>query len=147
MKIAKKLLPFVVVLALVAFAYSFFHIDGREIKLANKLAEAKSVTIIVMNTQNNENVEYDLNKEQIEKIKTIILENSYTRRISKTIIGELPDKRYTIFATWDDAAERPLHISLLGGEYIHVLGDFGSRYHKIKNTDFEKELISILDSK
>ena len=37
--------------------------------------------------------------------------------------------------------------SLLGSEYINVLGEFGGYYHKIKNPDFEKELNAIFGDK
>ena len=147
MKIAKKLLPIIIILVIIALTYSFFHIGGREIKFIDKLLEAKTVTVIVMNEENNEKIEYDLNAEQIQHLKKLIEENSYTRRISSTIIGVLPDKRYTIFANWDDNGQKHLHISLLGGEYIQILGEYGSHYHKIKNSDFEKELLSILEYK
>jgi len=147
MKTAKKFFPIIIILTVIVFLYSFFHIDGHEIKFVDKLLEAKSVTVIVMNEENNDKVEYDLTPKQIKHLKKLIEENSYTRRISSTIIGVLPDKRYTIFANWNDNGQKHLHISLLGGEYIQILGEFGSHYHKIKNSDFEKELISIIDNK
>ncbi|MBR2847604.1 MAG: hypothetical protein IKB89_06015 [Clostridia bacterium] len=146
MKTTKKLLPVIIILAVAVLAYSFFHIDGREIKFIDKLSEAKAVTVIVMNKENDEKTEYDLNRDQIEHLKNLVEGNSYTRRISSTIIGALPDKRYTIFANWDDNGQKHFHINLIGGEYIQILGEFGSRYHKIKNSDFEKELISIIDN-
>ena len=144
MKTLKKFLPIVIIVAIVSFVYSFFHIGGREIKFVDKLLEAKTVTVIVMNEENNEKAEYDLSAAQIKKLKTLIEENSYTRRISSTIVGVLPDTRYTIFANWDDNGQKHLHISLLGGEYIQVLGEYASRYHKIKNPDFEKELRNVI---
>ncbi len=147
MKTAKKFLPVIVLFVIIAFTYSFFHIGGKEIKFVDKLSEAKAVTAIVRNEKNNEEVEYDLNKEQIKYLKKLIEENSYTRRISSTIIGVLPDERYTIFANWDDNGQKHLHISLIGGEYIQILGEYGSHYHKIKNSNFEQELISILNMK
>lgn len=144
MKIAKKFLPIIVVLMLVASLYSFFNIEGKEIKFVDKLLEAKTVTVTIINRENDEKVEYDLNIDQIEQFKKLIEKNSYTRRISSTIIGELPDKRYTVLANWDDNGQKHLCISLLGGEYIQILGEYGSHYHKIKNADFEKELIDVL---
>ncbi len=146
MKTAKKLLPIMIILAISAFVYSFFNIGGHEINFVDKLLEAKTVTVTVIAEDSNENVEYDLNAEQIARLKKLIEENTYTRRISSTIVGALPDKRYTIFANWDDNGQKHLHISLLGGEYIQILGEYGSHYHKIKNSGFEKELISILDN-
>lgn len=147
MKTAKKFLPIIVIFVIIAFIYSFFHIGGKEIKFVDKLSEAKTVTVIVRNEGYDEEVKYDLNKEQIKCLKKLIEENSYTRRISSTIIGVLPDKSYTILANWADNGKKHLYISLIGGEYIQILGEYGSHYHKIKNANFEQELISILDMK
>ncbi len=147
MKTIKKLLPVIIILAVIVFTYSFFHISGGEIRFIDKLSEAKTVTVMVIDRESDKKTELNLNREQIEHLKKLIEENSYTRRISSTIIGVLPDKRYTILANWNDNGQKHLHISLMGGEYIQVLGEFGSHYHKIKNPDFEKELISILDDK
>ena len=145
MKRAKKFLPIMITLAVIAFAYSFFHIDGREIKFIDELLEAKTVTVIVANEENEEMNEYDLSSEQIENFQKLITNSSYTRRIFSTITGILPDKRYMIFANWSDVGQRHLQISLLGGEYIQILGEYGSHYHKIENDDFENELMSILE--
>lgn len=146
MRTAKKFLPIIIILAICAFVYSFFNIGGHEIKFVDKLLEAKTVTVLVMTEDSNEKAEYNLNREQIDRLKMLIEENVYTRRISSTIVGILPDKRYTIFANWDDNGQKHLHISLLGGEYIQILGEYGSHYHKINNSHFEKELICILDN-
>jgi len=146
MKFIKILLPIVIVVLVISFAYSFFNISGREIKFIDKLSQAKSVTIIVTNEETNEKEEYELNAMQKERLRKLIEENSYTRRLSSTIVGILPEKRYTIFVNWADGGKKHLQISLLGGEYIQVSGEFGSHYHKIKNPDFEKELISILEA-
>ncbi len=145
MKTLKMFLPIIIILVIIAFGYSFIHIDGQEIKFVDELLEAKTVTVIAMDEKNDDpKVEYDLNIEQIKNLKKLIEENTYTRRMSSTIVGVLPDKRYTIFANWDDEGQKHLQISLLGGEYIQILGEYGDNYHKIKNSTFEKELISIL---
>lgn len=146
MKTIKKIFPIIIILLIIGLIYSFFHISGWEIKNLNSLSEAESVTLTVYDDSNGENVEYELSKSQIEKLQTLLKENSYTRRISNTIIGVLPDKTYRILANWDDNGQKLLYISTLGGEYIQFLNQFGSSYHKIKNPDFEKELIAILES-
>ena len=140
----KILLPVIIILVIFVSAYYFFDISGQEIKLADKLPEAKTVTVIAMNEENGEKVEYDLDKEQIVQLEKLLEENSYTRRISSTIVGNLPEKRYTIFASWDDDSQKHLQISLLGGKYIQILGEYGNHYHGIRNSDFEKEFISII---
>lgn len=139
----KKVLPIIIVI-IVALVYSFFHISGWEIKNLNSLSEAESVTVTISD-DTGDSVEYVLGKSQTEKLQTLLKENSYTRRLSNTIIGVLPDKTYRILANWNDNGQKHLYISLMGGEYIQVFRQFGSSYHKIKNPDFEKELITIIE--
>ncbi|MBE7054560.1 MAG: hypothetical protein E7392_00415 [Ruminococcaceae bacterium] len=146
MRILKKMSPIIIPVLIIVLIYSFFHISGWEIRNAKRLSSAKDVTVIVRNEESNESTEYDLNTKQIKLLQKLLEENSYTRRITSTIIGVLPDKRYTIFANWNDNGQKHLHISIIGGEYIQFLGQFGSNYHKIKNPDFEKELIFILQT-
>lgn len=146
MKKIKKILPIIIIVLIVVLIYSFFHISGWEIKNLSSLSEAESVTLTVYDDSNGESVEYELSKNQIEKLQTLLKDNSYTRRLSNTIIGVLPDKTYRILANWNDNGQKHLYISMIGGEYIKVMGQFGGNYHKIKNPDFEKELINIIES-
>ncbi len=146
MKTIKKIFPIIIILLIIGLIYSFFHISGWEIKNLSSLSEAESVTLTVYDDSNGESVEYELSKNQIEKIQTLFRENSYTRRISNTIIGVLPDKTYRIIANWNDNGQKHLYISMIGGEYIQVMRQFGNSYHKINNPDFEKELIAIIES-
>lgn len=147
MKKIKKILPIIIILLIIGLIYSFFHISGWEIKNLNSLSEAESVTLTVYDDSNGESAEYELSKSQIEKIQKLFKENSYTRRLSNTIIGALPDKSYRILANWDDNGQKHLYISTIGGEYIQVSRQFGDSYHKIKNPDFEKEMINIIENK
>lgn len=106
--------------------------------------EAKSVDVTVYDEKKEEKFELELTPKQVRQLKTLIEENTYIRRLSSTIIGVLPDKRYIILANWDDGGKKNLYISLIGGEYIQISGRYGSNYHKIKNTDFERQLLSVL---
>lgn len=147
MRIIKKISPIIIILLIIGLIYSFFHISGWEIRNLSSLSEAESVTLTVYDDSTGESVEYELTKSQIEKLQALLKENSYTRRLSNTIIGVLPDKTYRILANWNDNGQKHLYISMIGGEYINIARQFGDRYHKIKNPDFEKELIAIIESK
>lgn len=152
MKIFKKILPIVIIVVVAGLIYSFFHIDGREIKNIKKLSPDCRVSVIVNDTYGHENrQEYALNAEQIEDLKNLLMNNSYKRRLSSTIIGQLPEKDYSILADWDNDGTPHvlLYIKIIGNEYINFSQQFNffkhNIYHKIKNLDFEKELISILE--
>ena len=153
MKIFKKLLPVITIVLIVGLIYSFFSIDGREIKNIEKLSSDCRVSVVVNDTYGHENrQEYELNGKQIEALKKLLMNNSYKRRLSSTIIGQLPKKDYTILADWDDdgTPQMLLYIKIIGNEYINFSQQFNffkhNIYHKIKNPDFEKELIYVLES-
>ena len=146
MKYLKKVLPFVIVVVVIASIYSFFHISGSEIRNIKRLPDNCSVEVSIRSDKNDDVIKYDLSADQIETLKNLLMDNSYTRRLSNTIIGVLPDKRYTIFVNWHDSITKPIHITIMGNEYISILGQFGSHYHKINNVNFEKELIDILNN-
>lgn len=142
----KKVLPFVIFVVVIASIYSFFHISGSEIRNIKRLPDNCYVEFSIKSNKNDDVIKYDLSVNQIESLKNLLMDNSYTRRLSNTIIGMLPDKRYTIIVNWHDSYTKPIHITIIGNEYISISGQFGSRYHKINNVNFEKELIDILNS-
>ena len=142
----RKLLPIILTVLIIGLIYSFFHISGLEIKKVNKLADAKNVTVIIRNETKGENTELILDAEQKKLLQKLLKENSYKRRLSSTIIGVLPGNEYTILADWNDNGKTHLYMKILGNEYIRFSDYLGTEnYHKIKNSEFEKELISILN--
>ena len=152
MKIFKTLLPIITIVLIVGVIYSFFSIDGREIKNIDKLSSDCRVSVLFNDKYGDENrQEYELNSKQIEALKNLLMNNTYKRRLSSTIIGQLPEKNYTILADWDDGTPQMLlYIKIIGNEYINFSQQFNffkhNIYHKIKNPDFEKELIYVLES-
>ena len=153
MKRLKKILPLLIIVLIVILVYSFFNIDGREIKNIKKLSSDCRVSVRVSDTYGHGNgQEYELNAKQIEGLKNLLMNNSYKRRLSSTIIGQLPEKDYSILADWDDdgTPQVLLYIKVIGNEYINFSQQFSifkhNIYHEIKNPDFEKELISILEA-
>lgn len=145
MKFLRKLLPAIVIFLIVFLVFSFFHIDGREIRNINKLDESWDVSVYV-NQDNEETHEYQLTGEQIIKLRELLRQNHYTRRLSNTIIGALPDTNYSILADIDNNSKTLISIRMIGGEYISFSRQFGDHYHKIKNPEFEQKLIEILES-
>ena len=139
----KKILTIIVIIVAIILVYSYMNIGGWAIKNINKLTEASHITVVVR-TEENE-IEHELNAEQTKQLQTLLKENSYKRRFSSTIIGVLPENEYTILADWNDSGKTNLYIKILGGEYISFFDHLGTKYHKIKNPDFEKELIKIID--
>lgn len=143
MKIIKKLLPFVILIAVALMAFDFFHITGSEIRNVKKLTEASYVDV----GEGSLSIVNKLNEEQVEALKELLLETTFTRRLSRTIIGPLPERRYSILADWNDGGKTNLYIHLIGGEYAQVGGQFGDVFLKIKNPEFEYKLIEIMEMK
>ena len=143
MKIVKKLLPFVILIAVALMAFDFFHVTGSEIKNVNKLSEAHTAAI----GKESQSYVHMLNEEKIEMLKELLLETTFTRKIRKTIIGPLPENRYSILVDWNDGGKTNLYIHLIGGEYAQVGGQFGDAFLKIKNPEFEYKLIEIMEMK
>ena len=50
MKVLKKILPIVIIVVVAGLVYSFFHIDGREIKNIKKLSSDCRVSVVVSDT-------------------------------------------------------------------------------------------------
>lgn len=144
MKWFKRFSPALILFLIIFLAFSFFHIDGREIRNIKKLDENWDVSVYI-NKENEESVEYQLSGEQIIKLRELLRQNHYTRRLSNTIIGALPDTSYSILADLDNNSKTLIYIRMIGGEYIHFSRQFGDCYHKIKNPEFEQQLLAILN--
>lgn len=144
MKWFRKLSPAIILFLIVFLVFSFFHIDGREIRNIEKLDGSCDVTVIVCK-DNEEPLTYQLSPEQIIKLRELLRQNHYTRRLTNTIIGVLPDTDYSILADWNDNGKTNLYIRMLGGEYIQFTEQFGSNYNKIKNPQFEQKLLAVLN--
>lgn len=141
----KRIFKIIIFVIIVVLIYGFFHIDGWRIKNAKKLLDASFVEVYVYHDESNEKITYELNAEQRKLLSDLLIESSYTRRLSSTIIGALPDRRYTVLADWNDNGQTNLYINTLGGEYIRIQGQFGSGNLKINNKDFEEKLKALLE--
>lgn len=144
MKFFRKLLPALILCLLVFLVFSFFHIDGREIWSLNKLNEEWDVTVTV-HKENEPAVEYQLSGEQILQLRELLQSNQYTRRLSNTIYGALPDTDYSILADRNNDSKSMIYIRIIGGQYIRFSRTAGGSYHKIKNPEFEAALRAILN--
>ena len=139
----KKILSIIILVVIIVLIYSYMNIGGWAIKNINKLTNASYITVVVRS--GDAETKYDLTAEQTKLLQELLKGNSYKRRFSSTIIGVLPEKEYTILADWNDNGKTNLYIKILGDEYISFFDHHGTKYHKIKNSQFEEELISILE--
>ena len=146
MKKIRRLILFLIVIICIISLYSFFYVSGSDIKNIKKLSEKCVVTVIISNDNVDKEQEYILNAEQKEELKQLLLNTKYTRRMSNTIIGVLPENSYTVLADWNDNGKTRLYAKILGGEYIQFSRKKGiSNFMKINENEFEMQLKEIIE--
>lgn len=117
-KSLKLTIGIVMVILLFLIIYSYFNISGEEIAGVSNITTSSNVVIKkdyqgVMNEQ-----EFELNANQIERLKTLILKSNFTRKLSSTVRFE--DKNmYTIIIN-DNEAGVWLNIHCIGNEWISI---------------------------
>ncbi len=94
------------------------------------------------NFQNDERVEYVLNKDQIEKLENLIVESDY-RKILSSKVSSSDGVRYEIMVKKSEK-EVYLIIHTMGGDYITVPHQFDGKFLKIKNPDWKETIEEII---
>ena len=78
----KSMIGIIAIVVIIACAYSWFHVSGREIDGVSGISEGCSVTVRI---GRDDYQEYVLNAEQIVSLKTLILNCSFTRDLSSVV--------------------------------------------------------------
>lgn len=144
MKISyKKVIAVIVLIIMGIILYSWFHVSGKEIKGVYEISEDCTVLIKVMDSTIRGDVQYNLNAIQIEMLKTLILNSSFTQRLSSRIDYPSKTQRYLITIDWNNGNDF-LSIYSMGNKYITLIEQFNGRFLKINNPDWEKELKEII---
>ena len=123
--------------------YSFFHVGGQEIGLAEQISGGCTVTVAkyrLLEWEDRE--EYVLNQEQIGRLRELILKSSFTRTIGKSVTIDSRDM-YDITVDFGNGQDF-LSIHCIGGEYISVTNQFGGHHLKIKNDGWQQSLEEII---
>lgn len=143
MKIShKKTIAVIALIIMGTMLYSWLHVSGSEIKGVADISG--DYTVIITEVPNGEEyVEYKLNGIQIEMLKTLILNSSFTQKISSFMVYPSGTKHYNINIYWNNGWESLL-ISSTGNEYITINEQFKGRFLKINNPDWEKGLEEII---
>ena len=141
----KFIKPLCIIILLIAIVsvYSWFHVRGSEIECAEEISDSCTVTIRAYQHMEYENrTEYILDSAQIQELKTLILESSFTKVLSSMVIFEDQD-HYDILIDFNNGQDF-ISISNIGSEYITVSNQFDGRHLKINNPEWKDTLNGIL---
>ncbi len=132
----------ILMLILISVAYNYFNVEGNEIKGASEISPECSVSVtksyhLIEGEQN-----YILDSEQIDMLKSLILNSNFTRELSSIV--QFYDKDiYTIKIDFNNSQDF-LTIHCIGNEFISIADQFNGKYLKIKNPEWKNKLEEII---
>ena len=134
----------ILVLLLVVFiVYSWFHVRGSEIDGVQEISDSCTVTVRAYQHLEYENrTEYTLNSEQIQELKNLILDSSFTRVLASYVTFE-DQNMYDILIDFNNGQDF-ISIHNIGSEYIAVTNQFGDKHLKINNPEWKSTLERII---
>lgn len=129
--------------------FSYFHVDGKEIAgvtTIDKTCEAGIIRHDLLNDAAPQ--EYVLEAPQIEQLKQLLLESSFTRRLRFMDNSSHAKVSYSIYIFFNERQD-VLLLDCLGGDFMLVSCSFDGKdpYDlKINNKDWQAALENILQS-
>ncbi len=138
----KIIISMVAIFLIVSCIYSYFHVTGSEIDGVSDISSICSVTITKRYHLDEDKQEYILNAEQIEMLKTLLLNSSFTRDLSSVV--HFDDKDMYIIQIDYNNQQDFLTIDCIGNEYISVTNQFSGKHLKINNSDWKDSLENII---
>lgn len=111
-------------------------VAGNEIKGLQQMNDTDIVQVLTSSGDNSMMV-YDVEGEDVIKLRDTLIENTYIREKNAEISDELEEKAYVII--YEQESGEKLRITVYAGEYIQVDDQFNNDYLKINKPDFEKQ--------
>jgi len=136
----KVIIAVVLVAIIGVLTYSWFNVRGDEVKGVSEISSDCTVTIKV---GDEDEKEYVLTGDQIEMLRTLILESTFTKTLSHIVTYPAGTEQYAILIDWNNRQDF-LHIYSAGNEYISIPDQFGGRHLKINNPRRENGLKEII---
>lgn len=122
--------------------YSHFNVTGNEIIGVSKITLSSNIVIKKSYLGDTKEQEFILNANQIEMLKSLILQSDFTRNIS-TIVKFNDEDMYSIVIN-DNEAGVWLIIDCIGNEWISVANQFNGKHLKVNNPNWKSTLEEIL---
>lgn len=135
----------IIVMVCAISIFCYFHVAGRQIDNIKSISDACTVMIIkYQHMEYDKRNEYVLDAGQIDQLKELIIESSFTRELSNMITLNNRDI-YDIqidFNNYEDF----ISIHCIGNEYITVTNQFNGMFLKINNRNWKATLEKIIQS-
>lgn len=123
--------------------YAFFHVSGGEIQGAKEISSDCKVTIEAFPfLKEEEKTTIVLNSDNIQKLKTLILESHFQRRLQHMVRVNDRDC-FRIRVDYPDERE-PLKMDCIGNEYVLITKQFGGHHLKVKNSRWKETITQIM---
>ncbi len=123
--------------------YSFSHVSGREIGSVMDISDACVVTVSRYELGEWEKrTDYILDADQIQQLKTLLLESSFTRELA-SVVWFRDRSQYDIRVEFSNGKD-PLLIHCIGNEYIQVTNQFDGKHLTINNKGWKAALDGII---
>jgi len=136
----RKAMVFAALIALCIAVFSWLNVRGNEIEGVSQISSECLVTITY---ENEAGQEYQLQAEQVDRLKDLLLTSTFTRTFSSFVTYPVDTERYTIRIDWKDY-QHVLIIHCIGNKYISIADHFGGRHLKIKNPEWESTIKRII---
>jgi hypothetical protein len=132
----------VIVIVLCLIIYSYFNVSGDEITGVSNITTSSNIVIKKGSQDDAKGQEYVLNANQIEMLKTLILQTDFTINLS-TVVRFNDEDMYSIVIN-DNEAGVWLTIHCIGNEWISIANQFNGKHLKINNPNWKNTLEEIL---
>lgn len=141
-KLFKLIVGTIIVILFCLIIYSYFNVSGDEITGVSNITTSSNVVIRKSYQGDTKEQEYVLNANQIEMLKTLILQSDFTRNLS-TMVRFNDKDRYIIIIN-DNEAGVWLNIHCIGNEWISIANQFNGKHLKINNPNWKNTLEEII---
>ncbi len=141
-KLFKLITGAVIVIVLCLIIYSYFNVSGDEITDVSNITTSSNIVIKKSYQGGTKDQEYVLNANQIEMLKTLILQTDFTINLSTTV--RFNDKDMYSIVINDNEAGVWLTIHCVGNEWISIANQFNGKHLKINNPHWKSILEEIL---
>ena len=144
-RIACSIIAVALLAALALSTCAYFRVDGTEIEGITEISDSCTVTLITyQHMEYGDRKEYVLNSLEIETLKNLILNSSFTRSLQK--IRYIKDyDHYEIRIDFNDG-QNFLSIRGTGNETITIADQFDGNFLLINNPQWEETLILLVQS-
>ncbi|GAA0725188.1 hypothetical protein GCM10008905_20100 [Clostridium malenominatum] len=141
-KLFKLIVGTIIVILFCLIIHSYFNVSGDEITGVSNITTSSNVVIRKSYQGDTKEQEYVLNANQIEMLKTLIIQSDFTRNLS-TMVRFNDKDRYIIIINDNDAGVW-LNIHCIGNKWISIANQFNGKHLKINNPNWKNTLEEII---